>query len=212
LIDPAVSVIEPEFTFFEVQVEEFLVHAAELRQAAFREAPEAIDAVDGHDPAHELIAPRSDFEEPAVPHIHQAIIATPAVRGQHTVQAYPPADKGLQRGFLTVRHDLGGHLAVAVEQTEDDGFAEGAAPAPAPHAARTEGRFINFNVAAHRLDLIAVPSHAPAQRSQMAVDGHTAETGQGGYLHGVQVEREQPHNVAEFRLGDSRMENISIRH
>jgi len=104
-----VSVIEPEFTFFEVQVEGFLVHAAELRQAAFREPPppEALDAIDVHGSAPELIALMSDVAVPAVPHTHQAIIAAPAVRVQHTVQAHSPADNGLQRGFLTVRHDFG---------------------------------------------------------------------------------------------------------
>jgi len=45
-----------------------------------------------------------------------------------------------------------------------------------------------------------VPSHAPAQRGQMAVDGHAADPGQGGNLPGVQVEREQPHKVAKFLL------------
>jgi len=67
-------VIEPGFTFFEVQIKGSLVHAAELRQAAFHEAPEALDAVDVHSPAHELIALMSDFEMPAVPHVHQALI------------------------------------------------------------------------------------------------------------------------------------------
>ncbi|MDD9820296.1 MAG: hypothetical protein OXR07_05380 [Nitrospira sp.] len=48
----------------------------------------------------------SGIEVPAVPHVHQSLIATPAVRVQHPVLAYPPADNDLQRGFLTVRHDL----------------------------------------------------------------------------------------------------------
>jgi len=103
-------------------------------------------------------------------------------------------------------------LAVAVKQAEDGGFAEGAAPALAPHAARAEVGFIHFTITPHRLDLIAVPRHVPAQRGQMVVDGHAADPGQGGNLDGVQIEREQPHNVAKFRLGDSRMENISICH
>ena len=165
MIDLVVSVIEPEFTPFEVQVEGLLVHAAELRQAAFREAPEALDAVDGHAPAHELIAPTSDFEVPAVP--------TPT---RPSVMAF--------------------------EKAEDGGFAEGAAPAIAPPAARADGGFIHFNFSAHRLDLIAVPSHAPAQRGQMTVDGHTAEP---GHKAAVQAEREQPAQcgeIAPLRFGN----------
>jgi len=92
------------------------------------------------------------------------------------------------------------HLAVAFVKAEYVGLAEGATSVPAMHAARAEVGFIYFNISAHRLDLIAVPSHAPVQRGQMAVDGNTAETGHCGNLHGVQVEHEQTRSEI-FPLG-----------
>jgi len=88
-------VIESKLALFQVQIKGAFAHAAEFRQAALGVAPKALDAVDVCFAAGELAAPVRDAQMPAIAHIHQAVVAAPAVRIHRAVQRHAPADNGL---------------------------------------------------------------------------------------------------------------------
>src|SRR5262245_20978826 len=79
--------------------------------------------------------------------IHQSVVATPAIRVKHRIEADAPANHRLERGFFAVRDDFGVHLVVAFQQPEDDGFTRCPATAFAAPAARPEVTLIDFDIA-----------------------------------------------------------------
>ena len=73
------TVIEPEFSLFEVQVKRMARHPIELDQPALGIAPKALDAVDMHRAASKLVFAMIDTQVFVKAHVDQAVIAAPTV-------------------------------------------------------------------------------------------------------------------------------------
>jgi len=99
------SMVEPELTLFQVQVD-----VVELRKSSFGKTPE------GFDSARVMLSS-------VKPDIHQSIVTTPTVGVYDAVDVSLAPDDGLQCGFGGVGDDFAANAIVAFEQAENDGLA-----------------------------------------------------------------------------------------
>ena len=79
--------VEAELRLFEVEVEGVSGHTAELCQASFCQAPEALDSVDVVALAGELVVPMLDPEVLVEAQVDQTVVACPAVGVEHRAEA-----------------------------------------------------------------------------------------------------------------------------
>lgn len=71
--------VEAEFGLLQVPQKGVFGHALELLEAGFGKAPERLDAVDMRGPVDELILAVADAKKAVEAHVHQAVVAAPAV-------------------------------------------------------------------------------------------------------------------------------------
>lgn len=119
----------------------------ELLQATFREAPEALNAIDMCCVADKLVLAMIDSQMFAITDIHQAVIAAPAITIDDGIKAHATTNNGLQGGLFAIGDDFCINAAITFEDAEDDSFATGSTTALAAHSARSKIRFINFDLA-----------------------------------------------------------------
>ena len=81
--------IEPEFAFFEVQVEGGGMHALEFYQTCFWVTPETFNAVDVGFATNEFVVAVVNTQVLFVAHVHQAVVAPPTVGMDDRFQAHP---------------------------------------------------------------------------------------------------------------------------
>src|SRR4029077_19890017 len=131
--------IEPKFTFFEMEKEVFATNASALGEARLRRAPETLDAINVDAAAVDKDAVAMfDAEMFAVAEVDQPVVANPAVGVNDTGQGHAPTNNRPQSGLFCIGDDLGVHPAVALEDAKHDGLAPGAAPAFAANPAPAE--------------------------------------------------------------------------
>ena len=127
------AMIEAELGLLQVQIERSAGHAVELRQAPLGVAPEAFNAIDMHRAASELVGAVADPKVLVKAHVHQAVIAAPAVGMDDAGNVGLAPDDGLQCALGGIGHDLGVNTVSALEQPEHHGLR----PAPRPRKPRT---------------------------------------------------------------------------
>ena len=109
--------------------------------------PEALDAAAMMGAARELVAPVMDSEVPGLADDDEPVGAAPAVGVDDDSRRHAATNNRLERGLLTVGQGLRLDLALALQETEGDGFATRAATAPAATAPRTEVAFVGSDLA-----------------------------------------------------------------
>ena len=122
-------VIKAEFGFFQVQVKRMSCYAVKLYQTVFCITPKRLDTVDILRSAGKFILPVTHPEMLCKTHINQAVITTPAISIDDTLNRNVPAYYLLQCGFGRIRNDFRIDLAAPFEHAGNDGFATGTAPA-----------------------------------------------------------------------------------
>lgn len=202
--------VEPELALLEVKRERALVDAIELGQATLGKAPEALDAVDVIVAEREAVFAVSDAKVLGVTDGNQAIVGAQAVGMDDAAQAYLAANDRLQSGFRAVGHDLGIDLAVALEDTKDDGLAERTTAFLSAHATWPEVALVDFDRADKRRCAPALFGQTPAQLEKQRVDRAHAHAGQLRRPGRRQIEREATHNAAKPSLGQARTIAISV--
>ncbi len=180
--------IEAKFGLFQMQQKGVPGHALELLEAGFGEAPEGLDAVDMRSAAHEFVLAVADAEVAVEAHVHQPVVAAPAVGVDHRGHVDFAAYDGLQGLFRAVGYDFPVHLPAAFEQAEDDGFATGA-PAPfAAHPARAEVAFVEFDRPVEFGRHGAPSQESVAQQQADFIDGPHAHARESGRIRGRQIQ------------------------
>ena len=138
-------------------------------KACFGISPEPFDAIDMGFVFNELILSMIDSQVLSVTNIHQAIVATPTVRVDDTVQADLSSNSLLQRGLRAIGDYLGVHASIAFEDAKDDGFPVGASSSFALDAPCSKERFIYFNLPAERGTGVAELSQAHTYSMKVTV-------------------------------------------
>jgi len=82
-----------------------------------------------------------------VPHVHQPIVASPAVRVDDSVQGYLAPDRSLSLLFEGIWDDLGVDFSLPFQDPEDNCFTACSTTLLPTDTARTKTGFIDFNLA-----------------------------------------------------------------
>jgi len=90
----------------------------ELHKPSFSKGPEGFNAIDMAFTANEFIYSMVYAIVLIIPQINQAVVASPSVRMDDTFRVYSTSNDALQRGFSTIRHDLGVHFSTTLQDTE----------------------------------------------------------------------------------------------
>ena len=196
------SVVKAKLGFFEVQFEGLCWDAVELGESSFGITPERLDAVDVAFTGSEFVVAVVDPEMLVETDIDQAIIATPAVGMDDRTQVDFAPDHRLERGFGAIGDDFGVDLALAFEDTEDDGFAGSAAPAFAPDPVRAKVRFIDFDSTGQRRIGLTSEHDSPPGLKEDVVDGADRHPGQFSGVRSGKIEGKIADNLPEFCRGD----------
>ena len=137
------------------------------------------------------------------PHVHQAVVARPAIRADDALGSDAATDHGPQSGLGAVRDDFGVNFSLAFKDAED-GLLEGS-PASQPwqraasHAVGTEVAFIDFDYAAKLSTLIhSLPGDEQAEALVKGVDGLAVDLQKCGRLGGGQVQRKALYGFSDF--------------
>ena len=111
----------------------------------------------------------------------------------------------LQRGFLGTRYNLRIDPAIALEDTEDNGFRSGTASALTPNPPRNEIGFVHFDLACEgAVERIFIEQPGP-DSLVVRVDrtnrrSRNTEPSQIGRLRGRKIKGEEAQNLPEFAL------------
>ena len=126
--------VEPEFCFFEVKIKRMFCNPVELTQTSFGVAPEAFNAVDMRTGFGEFVVGMVNAKMLGIAHIHEPIVAGPAVRMDDAIEGDAAANRFAQSVFRYIGDDLGVDAVAPLEHAEDDGVL---CPAPRPRLPRT---------------------------------------------------------------------------
>ena len=110
----------------------------------------------------------------------------------------------LQRGLSGIRDNLRIDPAIALEDTEDDGFRSSAATAFTPHSPRSEIGFIDFDLSSERVVERTFINQASTDSLIDRVDRADADPTQIGRLRGWKIKSEEAQNLPEFALRNLR--------
>ena len=116
-------VVKAELGFFQVQIKGLGGNAIELGEPSFGVAPERLNAVDVVFAPCEFVVAVVDPEVLVKADVDQAVIATPTIGMDDGARVDLAPDHCLQRGFGAIGDDFGVDLALAFQDTEDDGLA-----------------------------------------------------------------------------------------
>ena len=115
--------IEWKFTFFQMQIEYCFMDPTETEKPSFRISPETFDPIHMHSSTDKRITTMIDAEMFPLHDIDQAIVPTPPIRINYTVQSDLPANNRLQHGFPAVWDKFRVDVSIALENPKEDGFA-----------------------------------------------------------------------------------------
>ena len=180
------------------------LHAIELGQPTLGKAPERLDAVDvGTALGKGFLFVDADVL--VVAHVHQTIVAGPAIRADDARRINPAPDHRSQSGLGAIRDDFGVNFSLAFKDAEDRLFE--CSPAPqawqrtASHAAGAEVAFIDFDHAAKLPTLIhSLPSDEQSETLVEEVDGVAVKFQKCRRLGGSQVQGKAFHHFSNLVL------------
>jgi len=210
-----VPVVEMELALLKMEQEGVPVHPPEPRKPSLGVAPATLDAVDvvAADPsAAELIGTVIDRQMLLTPHVDQAIVSTPAVGIDDSVERDFPLDRGLKNNFRPVEDELGVHLVIAFVDPEHGCLLARPSSGLALDPPGPEVALINLDGPAEEAFELAGFGHALTQAGQQAVDSVAVETGQLCDLHGGEISGDMPEKPAKSGFRDSRTDDIAVSH
>lgn len=183
--------VKTEFGLLEVQRKGLRWDAFELGQTQFRVGPEGLDSIDMAVTSSKLVFSMMDSKVLGVADIDQTLIASPTVTMDDAVDRDMTSNNLLQRGFSGIRDDLRIDPAIALEDTEDDGFRSGTATSFTPYSPRTEIGFVHFDLACEGAVEGAFIDQPSSDSLVDRVDRSDAESTQIGCLRGWKIKGEE---------------------
>ena len=139
-----------------------------------------------------------------IPQINQTVVPTPPVGVDDAFQGDASPDYALESRLRAIRDDFGVNAIMALEQSENNGFAASAPSSDTFDASGAEVTFIDFHFAFDRGLRLAKPGDSFAESGEIAVDGVAVEMKDLGCLAGVLIECEHPGELPDFGLGNFR--------
>lgn len=177
--------VEAPLAFFQVQPEGVLRHAAELGESSLGEAVLAV----------------ANAKMLSIAHVHQSIVAAPAVRMNDLRQPDAAANNGLKCAVSRVWDDLGVDSALLFEDTEDNRLVSSSSTALPRTRPRAEVALVHLHVStAGEGSTLTSLGQTTTDLEVNVIGGARGKPSQFGSVGGRQVQREAPHELAELRL------------
>lgn len=201
-IEVTATMIKSEFRFLEVQQKVSGGDAVELDDAPLGEAPEGLDAIDVRFSVGEFVLTMIDSQVLGIADIDESMVATPAVRVNHTLQTHLAANHLLQRLFPGIRDNFREDPTVAFEDSEDDCFATCSATTFTTHPLGAEVRLIDFDLSQVRGLPLTLLKDSLANLQVDVVDSSHGQADESRGIGGRQIHGEAPDELPEFGLTD----------
>ena len=174
--------IKSKLAFLQMQIEGAFVDPAKTDETGFRIAPESFNPVHMRTTSDKFIFAVIDAEMFSLSHIDQPVIASPPIRIAHTVHGNLPTNNRLQRRLSAVRDKFRVDLSIALENPKDDRLAVRPSSAFPFNAARSKGRFIDFDFATERRLGFAEFSNPLSKSPNIPIDRVAVQPSQEGNL------------------------------
>src|SRR5699024_5713091 len=155
--------IKSKLGFFQIVIKFLLWDAIKLSQATFSEAPKGFNTINMALPSSELVITMFDAIMFVITDVYQAIITTPTVTVNTTIEAYFPSYNTLKCLFLGVWNNFSIYVSLAFKNTKHNGFISSSTPAFTGNSAGSEVGFINFDGSFKRVILFTPISNFPTQ-------------------------------------------------
>lgn len=210
MVEVITSVVKSELSFFEMEVEGVPGDAVELCQSPLRIALEGLDAIDVRLEVGELIVVVPHAQVLGIAHIHQAVVASPAVTMDDAGQVHLAPNRLEQRGFLGVGNNLRVDMAVAFEDAEDDRLPPGPTTALAANPFRAEVRFVDFDFSTKGRLLFAPLGNAASDFKINIVDPTHRKSRQLSCVGRRQIQGKRSQQPTKSCLADSGTPIVSI--
>ena len=198
------SMVKTEFGLLEMQRKGLRWGSFELAQTEFGIGPEGLDSVDMAVTSGEFIFSIMDSKVLGVSDIHQAPIASPTVTVDDAIDRDMTTNNLLQRGLSGIRDNLRIDPAIALEDTEDNGFRSGTTSALTPNSPRSEVGFVHFDPPGKGAVECAFVDQPGSDSLVDRVDRADAEPTQISRLRGWKIKSEEAQNLPEFALRNLR--------
>ena len=194
------SIVAP-FTLLEVELE-ILLHTIKLCQAAFCKAPECFDTVDV-DRFFRKMSGFVDAEVFVVPHIHQSVIAFPAVGMDNTLRRNLAPDDGLKRFGRAVRDQLCVNGSITLIDAEDRLFKRAPSPFsgawPLTNPGGAKKTFINLNHTEYLLFFgYLVEINQPPEGQKVPIHGFSVQLQEQSGSGSVNVDAKAFNDFSDF--------------
>ena len=196
--------VKTEFGLLEVQRKGLRWDAFELSQTQFGIGPEGLDSVDMAVTSSKLGFSMMDSKVLGVSDVHQALIASPTVTVDDAIDRDMTSNNLLQRGLSGIRDNLRIDPAIALEDTEDNGFRSGTTSALTPNSPRTEIGFVHFNLACEGVVERTFINQPGPDLLVDRVDRTDAEPTQISRFRGWKIKGKEAQNLPEFALRNLR--------
>ena len=168
-----------------MQMKRVFAHTSEPGQSGLCITPEALDSVNMTFAINKFILAVVDSKMLFVTKINEAVVASPAIRMNDTLETYSTTDNLLQRGFTAIRDDLSVDFPIASKNTKNYSFAKGTTASFAFNATSAEKAFINFNLTRKRRLFVTKVSNSFSNFCDVPVNRVPVQTGYICYLGGI---------------------------
>jgi len=196
--------VKTEFGLLEVQRKGLRWDAFELSQTQFGIGPEGLDSVYMAVTSSKHVFTMMDSKVLGVSDVPQALIASPTVTVDDAIDRDMTSNNLLQRGLSGIRDNLRIDPAIALEDTEDNGFRSGTTSALTPNSPRTEIGFVHFNLACEGVVERTFINQPGPDLLVDRVDRTDAEPTQISRFRGWKIKGKEAQNLPEFALRNLR--------
>ena len=206
------SMIETEFGFFDVEVEEPAGESPVLCQACLGVAPEGLDAVDVVGASGELVLAVVDSEVAFVADVDEPVIALPTVSMNNTLISHSALDNRFQSFSGAIFENIGVNFAAPLKQADNGNFTTRAPTSLPSDAACAKVAFIDFNAPFERCLPVAFLGDPDPDRLQMAVNAGPVDAHDLCDLDCLQIKRKEAVELPELVIGKSGTFEVSVGH
>ena len=172
-----------------MKIERTFIHASEPGESCFGVTPKALNSVNMTFIMNKLILSMVDSEMFFVSEINESVVASPAVRMDHTLKIHSTSNNRLQRGSSAIRNYLSIDTSIASEDTEYDCFTESSPASLAFDSTSAEEALINFNLSRKRRLTLTELSNSFSDTCEISVNSIPVKSGNFSNLRSVQIDR-----------------------
>ena len=176
------SIIKPKFRFFQMQIKSRLLHTFKFSKSGFGISPKPFNAIYVRSASDKFIRTMINTKVFFITNVNQAIVTSPTVRMNNTVQTYLSAYDLLQSGFRAIRNYFCIHFPISFKDSKYNSLSIGSSTSFAFDTLCSKEGFINFYFSRKRRFLFTVFSDSFSDCFKISINRITVQSGNLCYL------------------------------